>query len=525
MLTCVVAQGVDWWWTLLIALVCAGAGVAVSILLLGRRLKAREGQAKGLLEQADKKAEQAEKEARNKVRDELLAAREAHEAEVRDFRKEAAEREKRLEKREDTLDSKVALLDKKESAVEAGQRRVQEMQKGLEDRTAELDRKLADQMQELQRISRLTREEARLEVLKRVEEDVRAEATELARRRIERAKAEAEENARSIVLDSVHRLAADFVAESVVSSVDLPGDDMKGRIIGREGRNIRAFEKATGVDVIVDDTPGVVVVSGFDAVRREVARRAMEKLVRDGRIHPARIEDVVAKTEAEVQKDMDDAGRQVSHDLGIHDLGAKVVRLLGRLKYRTSYGQNCLQHSLEVAHAAGLLAEELKLDQKTAVRAGLLHDIGKALDHEMEGTHPQLGADLLRNTDERKEIVNAVEAHHEDVPVESLYAVIVQIADAISAARPGARRESLENYIKRLERLETIATGYPGIEKAYAIQAGRELRVLAKSDEADEAKCIELARSIAKQIEDELSYPGEVKVTLIRESRFVEYAR
>jgi ribonuclease Y len=300
---------------------------------------------------------------------------------------------------------------------------------------------------------------------------------------------------------------------------------MKGRIIGREGRNIRAFEKATGVDAIVDDTPGVVVVSGFDPVRREVARLSMAKLVQDGRIHPARIEDIVKKTEAEVQKDIEETGRKVVHEFGLRGMSGKLVRLLGRLKYRSSYGQNCLQHSIEVARISSLIAEDLKLDQALAVRAGILHDIGKAVDHEMEGTHPAIGADLAKRAEERGVIVNAIESHHEDVPVDNLYSVIVKAADAISAARPGARRESFEKYVKRLERLEAIATANKGVEKAYAIQAGRELRVIARADSLGEAESAELARHIAKEVETELNYPGEVKVTVIRETRFIEYAR
>jgi ribonuclease Y len=509
----------------LTAVLAIGIGSAVGYLIRSRLAAEKEEKAEALEKEAQERIERSRKEAEVRAKDELLAAREKTESEARESRKELAEREKRLQKREDTLDSKLALLDKKETSLEKAQRRAQEGLAEAERTRGELDRLVEEERQELQRIGRLTRDEARAEILKRVEEDCRAEAAEIVRRRVARAKAEADEEARGLVLDSVHRLATEFVAESSVSTIDLPGDEMKGRIIGREGRNIRAFEKATGVDVIVDDTPGVVVVSGFDPVRRETARRAMERLVQDGRIHPARIEDVVKRTEAEVQKDMDETGRRVVHDLGIHDLNGRLTRLIGRLKYRTSYGQNCLQHSLEVAHVAGLMAEELKLDAKLAVRAGLLHDIGKAVDQEVEGTHPSLGADLVRKADERKEIVNAVEAHHEDVPVESLYAVLVQTADAISASRPGARRESFEKYVKRLERLESIATGQEGVEKAYAIQAGRELRVLAKSDCVDDAGCEDLARKIAKKVEAELNYPGEVKVTLIRESRFVEYAR
>lgn len=507
------------------AVVAGGIGAILSYMLRSSGTKGQEVRARKLLDEATRSTESARKEAEVKARDELLASREALEAEGKELRKEIGGQQKRLAKREDLLDSKLSLLDKKEDAAEKAQRRAQEMQKGAEDLRQELSKKIDEQLQELQRVGRLTREEARKELLQRVEESIRGEAAELVKRRLERAKTEGEDQAKAVVLDSIHRLATDLVADSVVSSISLPSDDMKGRVIGREGRNIRAFEKATGMDVIVDDTPGVVVVSGFDPVRRAVGRLAMQKLVADGRIHPTRIEEVVKKTEAEVQKDIDEAGRSTVQEFGIHNLNGRLTKLLGRLKYRTSYGQNCLRHSIEVAHISSMIAEELKLDPKIATRAGLLHDIGKAIDHDTEGTHQALGADLLKRADETPVIVNAVEAHHEDVPVESLYAVIVQIADAVSAARPGARRESFEKYVKRLEALETIATAHKGIEKAYAIQAGRELRVIAKAEQLDESACADLARDIAKQIEDELNYPGEVKVTLVRENRFTEYAR
>jgi ribonuclease Y len=507
------------------AVVAGGLGALLSYLLRSSSTRDQERSAQALLDDAKRMQENARKEAEVKARDELLAAREAIEAEGKELRKEIGEQQKRLAKREDILDSKLSLLDKKEDAAEKAQRRAQEMQQGAEELRQDLTKKIDEQLQELQRIGRLTREEARKELLQRVEESIRGEAGEIVKRALERAKTDGEDQAKAIVMDSVHRLATDIVSDNVVSSISLPSDDMKGRIIGREGRNIRAFEKATGMDVIVDDTPGVVVVSGFDPVRRAIGRLAMQKLVADGRIHPTRIEEVVKKTEAEVQKDMDETGRRIIQEFGIHNLSGRLTKLMGRLKYRTSYGQNCLQHSIEVAHVSGMLAEELKLDPVIATRAGLLHDIGKAIDHDTEGTHQSLGADLLKRADEKPVIVNAVEAHHEDVPVESLYAVIVQTADAVSAARPGARRESFEKYVKRLEALETIATAHQGIEKAYAIQAGRELRVIAKAEQLDEPACSELARDIAKQIEAELNYPGEVKVTLVRENRFTEYAR
>jgi ribonuclease Y len=513
------------WPYIITGLVCVGAGFGLALLMRFRVAADKARDAESALKAAQDSADRAQRDADLRAREELREARVALEKEARELRKEVAEQQKRIAKREDVLDSKLSLLDKKEQTLEKSQRRLADLEEANEKAKVELSKSLENQMHELQRISRFSREEARAEILKRVEEEVRVEAAEVVERGLERAKTEAEQKAREVVLDSIHRMATDFVAESVVSTIDLPNDEMKGRIIGREGRNIRAFEKATGVDVIVDDTPGVVVVSGFDPVRREVARLAMVKLVQDGRIHPARIEDLVKKTETEINKDIEETGRKTVQEFSIHNMSGKVTRLLGRLKYRTSYGQNCLQHSIEVAHIAALLAEELKLDALLAARAGLLHDIGKSIDHEVEGTHPSIGADIVKRADEKPEIVNAVEAHHEDCPVQSLYAVIVQTADAISAARPGARRESLEKYVKRLEKLESIATGHQGVEKAYAIQAGRELRVLAKADQLDEPKSADLARTIAKEIENELNYPGEVKVTLIRESRFVEYAR
>ena len=384
---------------------------------------------------------------------------------------------------------------------------------------------MANKKDALYRISGLTPQDARVQLFERLEQELDRESASLVERKIEQTKEISEQKAREIISTAIQRCAVEHTTESVVSTIDLPSDEMKGRIIGREGRNIRAFEKATGVDVIVDDTPGVVVLSAFDSVRREMARQAMEELVADGRIHPARIEEVVADTEKEMARIIDETGRQAALDQGLAELPAKLITTIGRLRFRTSYGQNVLQHSAEVAALCALMAGELKLDARIARRVGLLHDIGKALDQDSEGTHPALGADLAAKSGENEIVVNAIAAHHGDIPVKSLYALLVQAADAASAARPGARRESLDRYIKRIERLEEIAQTHAGVEKAFAIQAGRELRVMAKADKMNESECARACRQIAKEIEEELNYPGEVRVTMIRENRFVEYAR
>jgi len=351
------------------------------------------------------------------------------------------------------------------------------------------------------------------------------EADKLIRRRVEEAKDEAESRSRQIVLTSIQRMGTGHMSDAVVSTVDVPNDEMKGRIIGREGRNIRAFEKATGVDVIVDDTPGVIVVSAFDGVRREIARRTMVQLIQDGRVHPTRIEEVVGKVRKEMDGHIRETGKKALMDVGLHGLHGKLIELLGRLRYRTSYGQNVLDHLVETAHIGGAIAAEMKLDVKLAKRCTLLHDIGKAVDHEVEGGHPHLGADIARRCGENKTVVNAVAAHHDDVPMESIFAVITQVSDALSAGRPGARRETFDRYIERLQRLEDVASAFPGVEQVYAIQAGREVRVIVNNSKVSDRLAMRVARDIAKEIEKELTYPGEVKVTLVRETRIVEYAR
>ncbi len=455
----------------------------------------------------------------------LLKRRNELDGEFKKLQDEQRSAEKRLERREDLLDKKLSVLERKEQEIERGEAKRKEHEKLMAEQKAELEKMIGDERHKLQKISGLTQDQAKKMLLERVEADCATEAAEISRRAIGRAKEKAQIEARKITLNIIQRIASDFVAENTVSTIDLPKDDMKGRIIGREGRNIRAFEKATGVDVIVDETPGVVVLSGFEPIRREIARLAMEKLIADGRIHPTRIEESVAKAKEEVEGNIEKTGQDVAIEFGCHDLHPKLCNLLGRLRYRTSYGQNVLAHVQEVGHICGMLAGELKLDVQLAKRCGLLHDCGKAIDQEQEGTHPELGMAIAQQVGERVEVCEAIGGHHGDIEIHSLYPIVVQVADAISAARPGARRESLEKYLTRMKRLEEIATERKGIDKAFAIQAGREVRVLAKADQLKDSDCMKVAQQIAKQIEDELNYPGEVKITLIRESRFVEYAR
>jgi ribonuclease Y len=488
-------------------------------------LKAEKIAAEGRINEIRKDLEASRREVEVRVKDEIFKRKEAIEKEMEGERQAVKAQEARLEKREDNLDRKLAIIDKKERFLTEQEQKAAKRYEEAAQKQKEAEEFYEQQSTLLRQISGMNREEARKLILDRVGQELDVEVGELTERRLRRASDEADAEATKLMVQAMQRCAADTASNNLVTTVDLPSDDMKGRIIGREGRNIRAFEKATGVDVIVDDTPGVVVVSAFDSIRRETARLALSKLVTDGRIHPGRIEEVVAQTEKEMQLLIEEAGRQAAADQGITNLQPKLTATLGRLRYRTSYGQNVLQHSIEVATLCGLLAGELKLDVTLARRIGLLHDIGKAIDQEMEGTHPAIGAELATKAGEKPVVINAIAAHHEDVPAESLYAILTQVGDAISAARPGARRENLERYIKRLERLEEIANAHDGVEKAFAIQAGRELRVIAKAESMGERECLLVCREIAKEIEEELNYPGEVKVTMIRENRFVEYAR
>lgn len=477
-----------------------------------------EQKAKNLLLDAENKSESIKKEITLEAKEEAHRLRGEVEREARERRAEITKSERRLIQKEESLDKKIENLEKKEEGLGRKEQK-------LLDKEAELDGFIAKQIEELERISGYTVEEAKKLLLSNVEKEVRTEASLLIKEIEGKAKEEGEKKAKEIITGAIQRCAADHVAESTVSVVPLPNDDMKGRIIGREGRNIRAIETMTGVDLIIDDTPEAVILSGFDPVRREIAKVALQKLILDGRIHPARIEEMVEKAEKEVNNIIKEEGEQATFEVGIHNLHPELIKLLGRLKYRTSYGQNVLKHSVEVAHLAGLMAGELGLDIKLAKRAGLLHDIGKAMDHEVEGTHVDIGMDVLKKYKETEAVINAMAAHHGDYEATSMEAVLIGAADALSAARPGARRETLETYIKRLQALEAIANTTPGVEKSFAIQAGREIRILAKPEEMNDDAIVFLAREISKKIESELEYPGQIKVNVIRETRAIEYAK
>lgn len=507
-----------------VGVVGLAVGAAIVFVMHHLRVQGASHKASEILSRAKDDADRIRRDAEISAKEDLLQRRDKLEGETDAKRLELRDLERRLSKREDNLERKVDVLNKKEHYIETLERNLAQKRKDINAEQAELERLTEEEKANLHKISQLSREEAEKLLLQRLDHDMEGECAELINRKVTAAREGAERQARKILGIAIQRYAADHCTESVVTSVELPGDDMKGRIIGREGRNIRAFEKATGMDVVVDDTPGVVVISGFDGVRREMARRAMERLVRDGRIHPARIEEVVEQTRQEMDQVIAETGKSAAFDVGIHNLHEREIELLGRLKYRTSYGQNQLMHSVEVAYLAGTMAAELGLNCQLAKRCGLLHDIGKAIDHEVEGTHPELGADVARKCKENEEVVAAIGEHHDDVEASSVYTVLVSAADAISSARPGARRETLEKYVKRLQRLEEIAGAFGGVDSAYAIQAGREVRVIVNANKVDDKLSAKMCRDIAKEIEDEMTYPGEVKVTLIRENRFVEVA-
>jgi ribonucrease Y len=524
--------------TMILAALGAVFVAAVAAFLIGRsvgqagerRAQAQakstsEDTARRLIGDAEREAETIRKSAVLAGKEETLRLRESWEAEAGKRREEIERGERRLQERENHLDRKLDVLDTKDKELGRRASDLGRREKTVGEREQELEQMISDERRRLEQLSGMSAAEARQELMQRMEEAAHAEAANRLREIRESARRNAEREAKKIVALAVQRVASEHTAEITVSSVALPNDEMKGRIIGREGRNIRAFELATGVDVIIDDTPDTVVVSAFDPVRREIARLALSKLVTDGRIHPGRIEEVVAKARKEVDASMVEMGEQAAYDTGIHGLHPELIRLVGRMHYRTSYGQNILMHSREVAHLAGIMAQELGLDVALAKRGALLHDIGKVLTHEHEGTHVQLGVEMATKYGEHPLVVNCIAAHHDDVPHESEVSVLVQAADAISGSRPGARREAFETYVKRLEGLEKIASSYNGVEKVFAIQAGREIRVIVNPDDVDDGRMAVLTAEIARRIENELQYPGQIKVVAIREQRAVDFAR
>jgi ribonuclease Y len=505
--------------TAIIALVVGGTlGSVVTRFIINANAKNAIASAERTLEDAAKQAETLKREALVEAKDAAYQIKQEADKDANERRKEIKLLENRLLQREENIDKRVASLDAREHQLSS-------MGGQLERKQKDLDTALNSVQGDLERIAHMTSDEARKELLNRVRDDVTREAASIIRDSEQQTRNEADKKAREILSLAIQRVAADHAAEHTVSSVSIPSDDLKGRIIGREGRNIRTFEQITGINLIIDDTPEVVVISSFDPVRREIGRITLENLIADGRIHPARIEETFNKATDHVMQQVQEAGNQAAFDTGIHDLHPELVKTLGRLKFRTSYGQNVLNHSLEVAYLAGVMASELGLDPTAAKRAGLLHDLGKAIDHEVEGSHAVIGADLARRFGENAEIVHAIEAHHNDVEPATVVAVLVQAADAISAARPGARRETIESYIKRLEKLESIANAHKGVEKTYAMQAGREVRVMVEPEAISDSEAVVLAHDIAKQIEDEMEYPGQIKVLVIRESRSVDYAK
>ena len=503
---------------LISAVIFIPVGVLIRKKIAESKIQGAENEVKRLIENAKREAENKKKEEIFKAKEEIMKSRNELDQEIRERRGEIQLQEKRIIQKEENLEKRSENFERKEKELE---RKNEEIEKRKEDLQEVINR----QMEELQKISELSKQEAQERLIKAVEKEITEEKAAIIREMNQKAKDEASKNAQEILSYAIQKCAADHTSETTVSIVSLPNDDMKGRIIGREGRNIKSIENLTGIDLIIDDTPEAVIISGFDPLRREVAKIALEKLINDGRIHPAKIEEMVEKAKEEVEATIKAEGERATLEAGVNGLNPELVKLLGKLKYITSYGQNVLNHSIEVANLARIMADELGLDSKRARRAGLLHDIGKALDHDMEGTHVEIGVEVLRKFKENDLIINAVEAHHGDVEPQTLEAVLVQAADAISASRPGARRETLEAYIKRLQQLEEIADSFEGVEKSYAIQAGREVRIVVKPEKVTDAQMTIMSRDIAKRIEDEMEYPGQIKVNVIRESRAIEYAK
>ena len=510
----------------LLACVFASGGTLLWIRLLDRlRRRDAESEARQIVRRAEEETERRRREVELELKEFALRQKEEGEKELRTLREELHERERSLGKRQDVLEQEAEQLRKQEKIVEATQRKLTERIQDVNRRKEELAKLLDLQRQTLHELSGLNREEATKRLLEMLDTQLQQEAGAVIVKHEKRVAETCEQKAREVLLTSLQRYAASHTAETTTSSVDIPSDEMKGRIIGREGRNIRAFEKATGVDVIIDDTPGVVIVSAFDMIRREVARLALNKLIADGRIHPSRIEEIVAETQKELERHIQKLGEAACQEVDVHGLHERIVNLLGRLHFRTSYSQNVLRHAIEVAFLAGMIADEIGLNGTLARRCGLLHDIGKAADHEAEGGHPKIGADLLKRYGEPREVIHAASGHHDDLRVESPFTVVVAAADACSASRPGARRETLERYIKRMEELETIAGQFPGVEQAFAIQAGRELRVMVSAKDTTDESAAKVCRDIVRAFEERLTYPGEIKVTVLRETRYTEMAR
>ena len=503
---------------LISAVIFTFVGMYIRKKLAESKMKSAEAEAKKILDIANVEAENKRKEEIIKAKEEIMNARNELDQEIRERRGEVQSQERRLIQKEENLERKIEKIENKEKDLES-------QEKEIVERKQTLNETIEKQLKELQRISGLSKDEAKQILLSEMDKKLTAEKAQLVRERESEFKEESEKKARELIGYAIQKCAADHTSETTVSIVALPNDEMKGRIIGREGRNIKALETLTGIDLIIDDTPEAVVISGFDPLRREVAKIALEKLIEDGRIHPAKIEEMVEKAKEEVSESIKEAGERAIMETGVIGLHPDIIKLLGKLKYRTSYGQNVLNHSIEVSNLARIMAEELGLDPKLARRAGLLHDIGKALDHDMEGTHVEIGVEVLKKYKENPNVINAVEAHHGDVEPQTIEAVLVQAADAISASRPGARRETLEAYIKRLQELESIADSFDGVDKSYAIQAGREIRIIVKPDKISDSQMVLLGRNISEKIEKEMDYPGQIKVNLVRETRVIDYAK